>query len=321
MRMPSPTLRALSLAVTVVAVALLGPFSEARAVENAWVEVGDAGNEPAFNGYGAVDYVYLIGATEVTNAQYAEFLNVVDPSGANALGLYNADMTSNGRGGIVFIPGNAAGFKYQPRATFGARPVNYVSWYDAARFANWMHNGQGAGGTETGSYDMSLTTPIRLAEASVSLPSDDEWFKAAYYAPGKPYWLYPTRFDTEPTTAVLDDIDGTITNPGPNVANWDSDDTVSVVATAGNTSHYGTFDQAGNVSEWTEGIYTTYRGAKGGNWTGESIRADSFNSVATPTDEGSTRGFRLTAVPEPSRYLLSITAIATLWSLRRRLRV
>jgi len=194
-----------------------------------------------------------------------------------------------------------------------------VSWYDAGRFANWMHNGQGAGGTETGSYDMSLTTPIRLAEASVALPSDDEWFKAAYFAPEKPYWLYPTQSDTAPTSATLDE-DGYVTNPGPNVATWNSG-TVSVVATAGSTGYYGTFDQAGNVSEWTEGIHdTTYRGDKGGNWAGGSIRADSFGSVNTPTNEGMTRGFRLTTVPEPSRYLLSITAIATLLSLRRRLR-
>jgi len=106
---PSPML---SLAVTVVALALLGPFSDARAVDIPWVEVGDAENDPAFNGFGAVDYVYLIGRTEVTNAQYAEFLNAVDPSGANALSLYHVDMTEDSRGGIDFLPGNAAGFKY-----------------------------------------------------------------------------------------------------------------------------------------------------------------------------------------------------------------
>ncbi len=164
--------------------------------------------------------------------------------------------------------------------------------------------------------------PVRRSRpscASVSLPSDDEWFKAAYYAPGKPYWTYPTQFDTTPTTAEIG-TDGTITNPGPNVATWNSVN-VSVVASAGNTSHYGTFDQAGNVSEWTEGVYTTNRGDKGGNWAGGSLRADDFGSNADPTTEYSTRGFRLTAVPEPSRYLLSLTAIATLWSLRRRLRV
>ena len=32
------------------------------------------------------------------------------------------------------------------------RPVNYVSFGDAARFANWLHNGQGNGDTESGAY-------------------------------------------------------------------------------------------------------------------------------------------------------------------------
>jgi hypothetical protein len=98
------------------------------------------------------------------------------------------------------------------------------------------------------------------------------------------------------------------------------DGTVSVVASAGHVGPYGTADQAGNVSEWTEGIHTSYRGDKGGNWLGGSIAATDFGSLATPTNESSGRGFRLTEVPEPSRYLLSLTAIATLLSLRRRLR-
>ena len=305
----------LRLVATVIALAILAPFSDARALGISWVEVDDAGNA-AFNGYGAVDYVYWIGETEVTNAEYSEFLNTVDPSGANALALYNPNMTSNSRGGIDFLPGNPAGFKYQPKATFGDRPVNYVSWFDAARFANWMHNGQGSGSTETGSYDMTLGTPIRLPGASVTLPSDDEWFKAAYFAAPDSYWLYPTQSDTPLTTATLD-ADGNITNPGPNVANWNSDVTVSVVAGAGNVGPYGTFDQAGNVSEWTEGISSTYRGDKGGTWLGGSVQATEFGSLNTPTNEGSSRGFRLTTLPEPSASLFAACALVTLALLRR----
>ena len=28
------------------------------------------------------------------------------------------------------------------------RPVNFVSYFDAMRFTNWLENGQGSGGTE-----------------------------------------------------------------------------------------------------------------------------------------------------------------------------
>ena len=40
-------------------------------------------------------------------------------------------------------------------------PVNYVDFYDALRFANWMNNGQGNGDTETGAYTLLGGTPTR----------------------------------------------------------------------------------------------------------------------------------------------------------------
>ena len=65
-----------------------------------WSLVGNAGNaaDPT-TGIGAVDYEYRIGTYEVTNAQYAAFLNSVDPTGSNTLGLYNSFMAGN-LGGI-----------------------------------------------------------------------------------------------------------------------------------------------------------------------------------------------------------------------------
>ena len=40
--------------------------------------------------------------------------------------------------------------------TYGDKPVVFVSWYDAARFANWVNNGATAGAsTETGAYTMA----------------------------------------------------------------------------------------------------------------------------------------------------------------------
>jgi formylglycine-generating enzyme required for sulfatase activity len=58
-----------------------------------------------------VAYAYKIGKYEVTNAQYTAFLNAVDPSGANASGIYNSRMGSNARGGISFNVAAANGSK------------------------------------------------------------------------------------------------------------------------------------------------------------------------------------------------------------------
>ena len=42
--------------------------------------------------FGAVSYKYNIGKCEVTNSQYAEFLNAKDPAGTNTLALWNSSM-------------------------------------------------------------------------------------------------------------------------------------------------------------------------------------------------------------------------------------
>src|SRR6185295_10609368 len=88
-------------------------------------------------------------ATEVTNDQYAEFLNAKAKS--DPLALYDTNMDSNVRGGITRSGVNGS-FTYTTKANMCHKPVNFVSWYDSIRFANWLNNGQGNGDTETDSY-------------------------------------------------------------------------------------------------------------------------------------------------------------------------
>jgi hypothetical protein len=66
------------------------------------------------------------------------------PTGANTLRLYEASMASSSLGGIDFVASNAAGSKCVVKSGFASKPVSYVSLYDSLRFANWLHNGQGA---------------------------------------------------------------------------------------------------------------------------------------------------------------------------------
>ena len=107
------------------------------------VTVGNAGNAADTTGdpnpAGAVAYEYRIGKYEVTNAQYAAFLNAVAATDAN--NLYDTNMGINARGGIT-RSGASGSFTYAVKANMGDKPVNYVSWYDALRFCNWLHNGQ-----------------------------------------------------------------------------------------------------------------------------------------------------------------------------------
>src|SRR4051812_17756638 len=164
------------------AMSLLVPLS-ATAVTIETVPVGNIGNAPdqdyGSGGYGAVGYPYRIGTYEVTNSQYAEFLNAKDGTGANLLELYSSSMTSSVRGGINFASGNANGLKYSAKTNMGNKPVNFVSFYDAIRFANWLNNGQGSSDSETGAYTLADGESVtRNAGATWFLPSENEWYKA-----------------------------------------------------------------------------------------------------------------------------------------------
>ena len=244
-------------------------------------------------------------------------------------------MGSNARGGITYTADAANGEKYTVRANMGNKPVNYVSWYDAARFANWMHNGQGSGSTETGAYTLSGNTGIitKNVGATIYLPSEDEWYKAAYYDPtpgaggGDNYWLHATQSDNAPTVAAAS-ATGDITNPGANVANylsgadWNSQDgNVTTVGSAGALaeSYFGTADMSGNIREWNDAVAGSSRGLRGGSWYyNGAILASSFRGGNVPSSESFTIGFRLASVPEPSSLVLTILASSMMLIRRKR---
>lgn len=315
---------------------------DAFAVTIETVPVGYAGNAPDVNygdgQFGAVAYDYRIGTHEVTNAQFAEFLNAKGGIGyvSNLMG------PSSMRGGIL-KSGVGPNFNYSVLPDFADKPVAGVSWFTAIRFANWMHNGQGNGDTETGAYTIpadltgSFNIITRNPGATWFLPSEDEWYKAAYYQPAAAggdaddYWLYATRSNDAPTSATAD-ASGNINNPGANVANWAQganwnstvSGNVTTVGSAGlpSASFFGTYDQAGNVSEWTDELRLT--GAtgvvvRGSSWavgtTAAFVRnfgAQASNSVA--------QGFRLATIPEPSTCTLALAALVAMMAVRRRRR-
>ncbi len=330
--MPATTRRLLSLGSLLALCGLLVATvtTPAFAVTIPTVPVGDAGNTADVrNGrtIGAVAYNYQVGTTEVTNAQYAEFLNAkaaVDDD----FGLYNDRMRTQAHGGIT-RSGTGGNYSYTPKANMADKPVNYVSWFDAVRFVNWLNNGQGAGDTETGAYTIlggtptpsNLSTISRNPGATWFLPSDDEWYKAAYYDPTLAggtggYWEYPTQSNSAPTVATANSV-GDISNPGANVANclrgaeWNGQvGNVTTVGSAGpsSESYYGTSDQGGNLIEWNDTLFSGgYRGLLGGAWASDLGFLAAPTGVDYPTDERAVNGFRVATipVPEPSTNIMA----------------
>jgi formylglycine-generating enzyme required for sulfatase activity len=291
-----------------------------------WVAIGNPGNaaDTASNcssgaSCGVVGYEYFISKYETTNAQYAEFLNA--KAAADPYALWNANMGGNATFGGITRSGVSGSFTYAVKPGFANKPVAYTSFYDAARFANWLNNGQGSGDTETGAYTLlggtinpsNGLTFTRNPGANAFLPSENEWYKAAYYSPGGTYFDYPTG--TNSVTGCV--APGSDTG---NSANCSTGVFTTIGAYSLSDSPYGTYDQGGNVFEWNEQIVgTTNRGLRGGNY----FLGDSYLSALNPasnltTHDNSDIGFRVAMIPEPGTALLVLLGLTGLAAKRRR---
>jgi formylglycine-generating enzyme required for sulfatase activity len=257
-----------------------------------------------------------------------EFLNA--KAATDFLGLFHPSMMSHAFGGIVRM-GSAGSFQYAVKPGMGNKPVTFVSFQDAMRFTNWLSNGQGTGSTETGAYTFPGADPAlitRNADAKWFLPSVDEWYKAAYYQPAAAggdadsYWLYPMRSNETPTEATVSDLSYNISNPGPNVANYNLNvGNFTSVGSAGplSASYYGTFDQGGNASEITDSIFPIStvpapRITRGGTfrYSASYLSATSPPSAIYSGNEDYYVGFRVATIPEPSTVALAAIGLLAL---------
>jgi formylglycine-generating enzyme required for sulfatase activity len=307
--------------VLVFTLCLSGSFAYGN-ITISTVPVGNAGNSNDSTGFGAVSYSYRIGTFEVTNDQYAAFLN--SKAASDPFGLYNASMGSDVRGGII-RSGVSGSVSYATKLNMENKPVNYVSWYDTIRFVNWLNSGQGSADTETGAYTLGTLGPggvpingnsiNRNSNSNWFLPSQNEWYKAAYHkndGTTANYFAYPTGSNSIPTMAGAIDaagpMRGDVSNPMTNVANfnkgadWNNQNgNVTTVGSAGpaSASRYLTYDQGGNVSELIEDFRPDPgfpgRGSLGGDWTGEqaSMRYNNANGTNVATAEINYVGFRV----------------------------
>ncbi|MBI4578863.1 MAG: SUMF1/EgtB/PvdO family nonheme iron enzyme [Planctomycetes bacterium] len=308
---------------------VLAAGASAKAVNIQSVVVANPGNAGELSGTGgeggdpricgSVAYIYEMGKFEVTEDQYATFLNAVAQT--DPYGLYS-NMMNIGRSGTS---GN-----YRYNGASSSRPVSWLSWGDAARFCNWLTNGQpgisgydgngqpifdpvpqNANSTEDGSYylngattNAALMAVTRKANAIWVIPSEDEWYKAAYHKNDgvtANFWDYPTRTNTMP---IAENPPGGVNSV--NARHDGNPEPKPVGAYIYAASPYGTFDQGGNLWEWTEAVVSVGRQLRGGSFDLDASatwalgRGFYFN----PNRELSYTGFRVAYIPEPATVCL-----------------
>ena len=178
------------------------------------------------------------------------------------------------------------------------------------KFANYLTTGDAYAGayqfTAAGSVLRAVDRDAAvLAHGTVYvLPTEDEWYKAAYYKPvdDGSYSLYASGLDTTPTHGTANGWNyynsGYVIGP-PNYT-WETG--------FGGEEQNGTFDMNGNVWEWNESALdgnldnmAERRVYRGGAWYYiESSLRSSFRGAFYPDEEYKYLGFRVAAIPEPS---------------------
>jgi formylglycine-generating enzyme required for sulfatase activity len=254
--------------------------------------VGDPGNAASSQSsgrFGSVGYSYHIGTYEITNDQYAAFLNAVASIDTNE--VWNSGMK-------ISRSGANGSYSYTVQSGFSNAPVTWVSYFSALRFANWLNNGQPRGFqsptiTEDGAYTFSakFVASSRKLGAKVFIPNENEWFKSGYYqsallgGPPGNYWLYATMTNTTPSNNRLT----------PKSVVYDNYSSLQNVGSCSlSPGPWGTYDQNGNAHELLEEPGFTRGGFFSSAWS--TLETGSRNIYGISQTEGYHYiGFRVAA--------------------------
>jgi len=228
-------------------------------------------NDPV-NGYGAVAYKFYMSKYSLTNKSYAQFLNDVARLN-DKYALYNEHMASGVLGGIEKeIDGGF--FHYKVKLGHENLPVTYVSWFDIARYVNYLHFdkpniGEAILGTTEGNeilgaydtrvfpsstfYDASSLPETRNKGAKYWIPTSNEWYKSAYFDPdrfgNRKYWDYPNRSSLPPKINKNDSLSN---YQGSHLAVGPPLYLAPVTSYSGTTGYFDLKGMGGNVWEWLE---------------------------------------------------------------------
>ena len=270
---------------------------------------------------------YLITTAELVGA--SRWDNIITYKAKNNLSIFVGDQAQ---------ASGLTGSGFETRSTILSVTKKVESDGDTYTYFTVQNNQ--SNGIATGSGTVTVIPATHEIGAKYWIPTEDEWYKAAYYTTDKDetgsagYYEWATQSNTAPgnTVGVGSNLANTRTDTGftkssgPLLFLQTPDPLVGpnmltpVGTFSGSASYYGTFDQDGNVTEWNESIYDPtaafgeYNGSPNGT---RSKRGASFynndpgsthrDDGLMPNDSGYGAGFRLARNlnPTPSSTLSS----------------
>ena len=284
--------------------------SGANAFSIDFVQIGNPGNAPDTTGNpnpaGSVEYIYNMGKYEISRVYIDKAVN------SGALNITMKDMSS------------------YPGANGDSRPATGISWYEAARFVNWLNTSKGYfkaykfdenGNYQTwsnGEQGFNLNNPYRNTGAMYVIPNVDEWYKAAYGSPSNEWYNYPNGSNILPPD-ISSGTSGAVYYSAGRGGPAD-------IFNAGSLSAWGTMGQGGNVWEWTETAFdgpndspNETRILRGGSWAYNLNYLESSALISeAPQMQNEDYGFRIVMLPEPSALSLLAIGLGGLAMMRRR---
>ncbi|WP_051697498.1 SUMF1/EgtB/PvdO family nonheme iron enzyme [Prevotella sp. 10(H)] len=248
---------------------------------------------------------YTMGKYQVTNAQFAAFLN---EKGIGQNGRFTT--TSDGEQTLIKdsngsynwgLNWNSADSKWVPVSGYESHPVIYVTWYGADEYARWIG---GRLPTEAEWENACRGDYPNKATETNTLPFGIGDGKKLTYQMANFWWQY--SYDLDQNGQYQDNE-----NNYPN-------STQAVGSYPNYANSYGLYDMHGNVYEWCQdkwdgwsdydydsgavtdplGTSGTYRVLRGGHWYGNArLCRSAYRSGANPADASSNIGFRVVFVP------------------------
>lgn len=273
-------------AVCILCMCGLASAEMVQGIDIDFVTIGDAGNSGDYSstanpsGCGAVAYEYRIATYEITNSQWSTF---VDTAGA-----------PTGGSSWAYTDGDSAW-------TGSDIPVTCISWLEAVQFCNYLTSGDKYSGAYTFDVSGNFTGVDRNSAVSLygtvyALPTEDEWYKAAYYSTSTGTFTYYAD-GSDSTDVPISNVESLYDSTEP----WDVGDGVQ--------EQNGTYDMMGNVWEWNESVVDGVYGVRGGayydyNNSVEYLSSD-YRSRASEYLQLEYVGFRVVEiVPEPATMIL-----------------